>query len=89
MGDLATLIPLLSKFCYGDTIGTRGAIKGLLLKFGLPPACSEYPCMRCGPKVLIISRLRFVSTGPPGPCHYDFGVCFKLSLLLLHIIIIY
>ena len=28
-------------------------------------------------------RLRFVSTGPPGPCHYDLGVCFKLSLLLL------
>ena len=32
---------------------------------------------------VLIPRLRFVSTGPPGPCHYDLGVCFKLSLLLL------
>ena len=37
---------------------------------------------------VLVPRLRFVSTGPPGPCHYDLGVCFKLSLLLLHIIII-
>ena len=27
--------------------------------------------------------LRFVSTGPPGPCHYNLGVCFKLSSLFL------
>ena len=32
---------------------------------------------------VVVPRLRFVSTGPLGPCHYDLGVCFKLSLLLL------
>ena len=33
---------------------------------------------------VLVPRLRFVLTGPPGPCHYDLGVCFKLSLLLLY-----
>ena len=32
---------------------------------------------------VLVPRLRFVSTGLPGPCHYDLGVCFKSSLLLL------
>ena len=37
---------------------------------------------------VLIPRLRFVSTGPPGPCHYDLGVCFKLSLLLLLLLLL-
>ena len=32
---------------------------------------------------VLVPCLRFVSTGPLGPCHYDLGVCFKSSLLLL------
>ena len=32
---------------------------------------------------VLIRRHRFVSTGPPGPCHYDLGECFKFSISMI------